>query len=102
MATADIMDEWGTFHPNWDRKLHELCSLGRKSHGVPSVTLYDKYVWFAVVGTFIVSPYFFETMLEKYVISDLQQGNIIENIIWMQEAALPHNPKSYSTCAATP
>ena len=107
------MDRRGTFHPHWERKLLELLSLGgRKSSrcGISAFLQQIHYcvVWCGVTGTFILGPYFFENvtssdmqtcsitgarykvMLENYVIPNLQQQNVIDDIVWIQDCIPPY------------
>lgn len=65
-------------------------------------------VWCGITGSFVIGPYFFEevtpkglktcsitsqryeTMLNNYLIPQLQQRKAIGNIVWMQDGAPPH------------
>ena len=71
--------------------------------------LCDRYetVWCGIAGTFILGPYFFEdvtfsgmqtcyitgtrykAMLENYVIPEVQQLNVINDIVWIEDGAPP-------------
>ena len=79
-------------------------------HGVASVPFYDTCVtvWCGVAETFILGPYFLEDvtcsgiqtcsitgdrykpMLENYIITESQQRNVINDIVWLQDGAPPH------------
>lgn len=79
-------------------------------HDVAPVPLHEAKVtvWCGIASTFVLGPYFFEevtsngmqtcsitgprykTMLQNYVIPELQQRNVVNDIVWMQDGAPPH------------
>lgn len=82
----------------------------KNPHDVAPVPLHDAKVtvWCGISSTFVLGPYFFEevtttgvkscsvtsarykSMLQNYVIPELQQRNVISDIVWMQDGAPPH------------
>lgn len=79
-------------------------------HNAAPTSLEEAKVTFrcGIANTFVLSPYFFKhvfstgmktcsitsardtTMLQVYVIPELQQRNVFNDIVWMENGALPH------------